>query len=100
MGSPEWITSNQVLKDTYGMTSQDITDAKARIDAVAGYLTGLSMTAEEAGSTEIISVDKFIDQMSLTVKEQIERFALLPFFKGVPLCHLGRLFPVSKHTPF
>lgn len=75
VGSPEWITSNQVLKDTYGMTSQDIADAKARIDAVAGYLTGLSMTAEEAGSTEIISVDKFIDQMSLTVKEQIEDHA-------------------------
>jgi len=71
VGSPDWIYSTSLLKEE-GMSNDDIKAAKARIDALAAYLMGLSMTAEEAGTTEIINENKFVDEMHITVGEMVK----------------------------
>jgi len=75
VGSPWWEYSTSELKNTYGMTSEDIAAAKDRINAVYDYLTSLELTAEESGTTEIINEEKFVESMELTVKDKVEDHA-------------------------
>ena len=74
VGSPSWIDSDDLLMDE-GMSQADVRDATNRITALANYLMSLSMTAEEADTTEIINEDKFVDQMSITVGEMVKDHA-------------------------
>ncbi|MBQ2924858.1 MAG: Cys-Gln thioester bond-forming surface protein, partial [Anaerotignum sp.] len=90
-GWTEWIYSNDGPYDPYGeniytnelelngekMTSEQVAAAKGRINAIYTYLTGLSMTAEEAGTTEIITEEKVakVDSLSMTVGEKAEGYA-------------------------
>jgi len=68
----KWWLWNESHDQASGMTNEEIAAATARIDAVYNYLITLSMTEEEAGTTEIINEDKFIDGMSIAVGEKIE----------------------------
>lgn len=57
-----------------GMTDEQIDVSLARINAVYEYLIGLSKTAEEAGTTEIITEEKVakVDSLNMTVGEKVE----------------------------
>lgn len=72
-----WMYGNQI-KDEFELTASDYNggstnesdknaEKRSQIDKIAAYLAKQVMTREEAGTTEIIDADTFIDEMSLTV---------------------------------
>ena len=72
VGSPHWDYCDRVLKEQYGMTAEEIDAALGRIDALAYYLMGLSMTAAEAGETTILADDAVVEEMRLVVGRQVD----------------------------
>jgi len=70
-GSPHWDYCDEVLKAQYGMDDAAIDDALARIEAVAAYLMGLTMTAEEAGETTILRDGELVKEASLRVGQKV-----------------------------
>lgn len=70
VGSPYWDYCDDVLKEQYGMTAEDIDAALGRIDALAYYLMGLSMTREEAGETTVLGDSALIEEMQLVPRQR------------------------------
>ena len=70
-GSPYWDYCDEVLKAQYGMDDDAIDDALARIEAVAAYLMGLTMTAEGAGETTILRDGELVKEASLRVGQKV-----------------------------
>jgi len=70
-GSPYWDYCDEVLREQYGMDDAAIDDALARIEAVAAYLMGLTMTAEEAGETTILRDGELVKEASLRVGQKV-----------------------------
>lgn len=70
-GSPHWDYCDEVLKGQYGMDDAAIDDALARIDAVAAYLMGLTMTAAEAGETTILRDGELVKEANLRVGQKV-----------------------------
>lgn len=67
VGSPHWEYCDSVLKSRYGMSAEDIDAALGRIDAVAQYLMGLSVTKAEAGETTVLGDDALVETMAVKV---------------------------------
>lgn len=72
VGSPYWDYCDTVLREQYGMSDEDINAALGRIEALAYYLMGLSMTAAEAGETTILEDDALVEEMCLAVGQQVD----------------------------
>ena len=70
-GSPHWDYCDEVLKGQYGMDDAAIDDALARIEAVAAYLMGLTMTAAEAGETTILRDGELVKEANLRVGQKV-----------------------------
>ena len=70
-GSPYWDYCDEVLRAQYGMDDAAIDDALARIEAVAAYLMGLTMTAAEAGETPILRDGELVKEVSLRVGQKV-----------------------------
>ena len=70
-GSPYWDYCDEVLREQYGMDNAAIDDALARIEAVAAYLMGLTMTAAEAGETTILRDGELVKEVSLRVGQKV-----------------------------
>ena len=70
-GSPHWDYCDEVLREQYGMDDAAIDDALARIDAVAAYLMGLTMTAEGAGETTILRDGELVKEANLRVGQKM-----------------------------
>ena len=70
-GSPHWDYCDEVLKAQYGMDDAAIDDALARIEAVAAYLMGLTMTAAEAGETTILRDGELVKEANLRVGQKV-----------------------------
>ncbi|MBQ2782562.1 MAG: thioester domain-containing protein [Oscillospiraceae bacterium] len=70
-GSPYWDYCDEVLKAQYGMDDAAIDDALARIEAVAAYLMGLTITAEGAGETTILRDGELVKEANLRVGQKV-----------------------------
>ena len=70
-GSPYWDYCDEVLRAQYGMDDAAIDDALARIEAVAAYLMGLTMTAAEAGETTILREGELVNEANLRVGQKV-----------------------------
>lgn len=72
-GEFQLVASNYNGEEYYEEVNEETDkDKKAIIDKVSGYLASLTMTKEEGGETDVITADKFIKEMSLTVLEEAE----------------------------
>ena len=70
-GSPYWDYCDEVLREQYGMDDAAIDAALARIDAVAAYLMGITMTAAEAGETTILRDGELVKEANLRVGQKV-----------------------------
>ena len=70
-GSPHWDYCDEELKAQYGMDAAAIDAALARIEAVAAYLMGLTMTAEGAGETTILRDGELVKEANLRVGQKV-----------------------------
>ena len=78
-----WMYGNQI-KGEFDLSASDYNGGNStaeseenalkreQIDKIAAYLSGMSIEKEEAGTTEIINSEKFVDSMSITVGEMVE----------------------------
>lgn len=63
---------NQQVNERYYVEAAAVKD---RINALANHLMSLSLSAEEAGTTQVINEKNFIENMSMTVGEMVKEDA-------------------------
>ena len=75
---PENLTAeqqNQINAEVTNRYNEKRTAAMGRINALSDYLIGLTLTAEEAGTTQIINEKNFVEDMSMTVGSMVKEDA-------------------------